>query len=311
MFELDLFFYFEILVYLLGLSATLALASAIYLKCQRRPPSLPTAAEQPQLAELNDDLSAGLKIRKNFGIFPNSNPLPIADRFLGKVLGIGRALFFAQEQRPTVNSSPQIGPSTSKTLSLSMEGSIDQNAVACGAPSHRPNADNHPKVNASPQLEEDLLGDILAGTNSPGGAEFFDALVRHLASALGVRSAVAAKSIKSMKRAVATPAQLQVISFWSDGQQQPNFECNTANTPEALVFEQGMYSCPDCLLETFPEDRRQVVTGARSFLGALLKNSYGEPLGIICIFDDRPLVEAHLAKFRLILSIFAGRAAAD
>ena len=299
MFNRDLFLCFEILAYLLGLSATLVFVIAIYLKWQPRSPSWPTAAEQPQFPELNDDLSAGLKIRKNFGIFPNSNPLPIADRFLGKVLGIRRALCFALQQQPTVDASPPIGPATSKTVSLSISGSIAQNA------------DNPPKVRTSPQLEEDLLGDILAGTNSPGGAEFFDALVRHLACALGVRSAVVSKSIKSIERSNATPAQLQAISFWSDGQQQPNFECNTANTPEALVFEEGMYSCPDSLKETFPQDRRAVVTGARSFLGVLLKNSYDEPLGIICIFHDRPLVEADLAKFRLILRIFAGRAAAE
>jgi diguanylate cyclase (GGDEF)-like protein/PAS domain S-box-containing protein len=304
MFELDLFFYFEILTYLLGLSATLVLVFVIYLKWHRRPPSRPSAEEQPQLAELQPDLSAGLKIRKNFLMFPNSNLLAIAHSFLDKLLGIGCNLFFAQQQRPTVNFSPLVGPSTSKTVSLRMDCSIDQNV-------DRPPNLNPPQVNTSPQLEEDLLGDILAGTNSPGGAEFFDALVRHLASALGVRSAVAAKSIKSRKRADPTPDKLQVISFWSDGQQQPNFECNTANTPEVLVFEQGMYSCPDCLIETFPQDRRPIVTGSRSFLGVLLKNSYGEPLGIICIFHDRPLVESHLAKFRLILSIFAGQATAE
>jgi diguanylate cyclase (GGDEF)-like protein/PAS domain S-box-containing protein len=304
MFELDLFFYFEILAYLLGLSATLALASAIYLKWQPRPPSLPSAVEQPLLTELQPDLSAGLKIWKKFLSFPNSNLLAIADSFLGKLLSIGCHLFFAQQQRPTVNSSPLVGPSTSKTVNLSIQGSIAPN-------DKNPPNDNPPKVNASGQLEEDLLSDILAGTNSPGGAEFFDALVRHLAASLGVRSAVVSKSIKSIKRADADPDQLQVISFWSDGQQQPNFECNTANTPEALVFEQGMYSCPDCLLETFPQDRRPIFTGARSFLGVLLKNSYGEPLGIICIFHDRPLVESNLAKFQLIISIFAGRAAAE
>ncbi len=305
MFDLDLFLYFKILAYLLGLSASLALAIAIYLKLQRRPPNLSPAKEKQQLPKLNDDLSTGLKIRKKFLILPNSNLLWQSDRFLGKVLGIGGAVFFAQQQRPTVNSSPLVCPSTSKTLSLSMESEMGENR------SRLDNADNPNKVNDSEQLEEGLLSDILAGTDSPGGAEFFDALVRHLACALGVRSAVASKSIKSIERADAHPDKLEVISFWSNGEQQPNFECDTANTPEALVFEQAMYSCPDCLLETFPEDRRQVVTGARSFLGALLKNSYGEPLGIICIFHDRPLLEAHLAKFRLILSIFAGRAAAE
>lgn len=305
MFELDLFFYFEILAYLLGLSAILALASAIYLKWQRRSPSLPLAEEKRPLAELNpDDLSAGLKIWKNFGIFSNSNLLPPTERFLGKVLSIGGALLFGQQQRPTVNSSTLVGPGSIKTLSVSISGSMGENR-------DRPKAENPPKVTAWAQLEEDLLGDILAGTDSPGGAEFFDALVRHLASALGVCSAVAAKSIKSKERADAAPDRLQVISFWSDGLWQPNFECDTANTPEAVVIDRGMYSCSDCLLETFPEDRRRIVTSARSFLGVLLKNSYGEPLGIICIFHDRPLAEADLANFRLILSIFAGRAAAE
>ncbi|MEG4496229.1 EAL domain-containing protein [Microcoleus sp. F10-C6] len=305
MFDLNLFFYFEILAYFVGLSATLALASAIYLKWHRRRPGLPLAQEQRQLAELKaDDLSAGLKMRKKFLIVPNSNLWRQTDSCLGKVLGIGRAVFLAQQQRLTVNSSPVVGPRTNKTLTPSISGSMGENR-------DRPNADNPPKVTASPQLEEDLLGDILAGTDSPGGAEFFDSLVRHLASALGVCSAIAAKSIKSMDSADAASDRLQVISFWSNGLWQPNFEYDTANTPEALVLDRGMYSCPDYLLETFPEDRRPVVTGARSFLGVLLKNSYGEPLGIICIFHDRPLPEAHLANFRLILSIFAGRAAAE
>ncbi|MBD1826734.1 EAL domain-containing protein [Microcoleus sp. FACHB-61] len=305
MFELDLFFYFEILAYLVGLSAILALASEIYLKCQRRPPSLPRAQEKRPLAELNpDDLSAGWKIRKNLGIFSKLNPLSPTDCFLGKVLGIGGALFCSQQQRLTVNYSPLAGPGNIKTLSMSISDAMGENR-------DRPNAGNPPKVTASAQLEEDLLGNILAGTDSPGGAEFFDALIRHLASALGVRRAIAAKSIKSKERADAAADRLQVISFWGDGQQQPNFECDTANTPEALVFDRGMYSCPDCLLETFPEDRRPIATGARSFMGVLLKNSYGEPLGIICIFHDRPIPEAHLPNFRLILSIFAGRAAAE
>ncbi|MEG4627152.1 EAL domain-containing protein [Microcoleus sp. w1-18aA5] len=305
MFDLDLFFYFEILAYLLGLLATLAVVYAIYLKWHRRPSRLPLAKEQRQLADLKpDDLSAGLKMPKNFVIFRNSNRWPATDSFLGKVLGVGRAVFLPKQQRLTVNSSPIVGPGNSKTLSLSISGSMGENP-------DRPNAENPPKVNAFAQLEEDLLGEILAGTDSPGGGEFFDALVCHLASALGVRTAVAAKSIKSKPRTDAAADRLQVISFCSDGQQQPNFEYDTANTPEARVLEGGMYSCPDYLWETFPEDRRPVVTGARSFLGVLLKNSYGEPLGIICIFHDRPLVEAHLAKFRLILSIFAGRAAAE
>ncbi len=52
MFDLDLFFYFEILAYLLGLSATLALASAIYLKWQRKPPQSPSGARETAVGRI-------------------------------------------------------------------------------------------------------------------------------------------------------------------------------------------------------------------------------------------------------------------
>ena len=111
MFDLDLFFYFEILAYLLGLSATLALAIRDLSQVAAKTPQSPSGPEKRPLAELNpEDLSARLKIRKNFGIFPNSNLWAPTDKFLGQVLGIGRALFFAKQQRPTVNSSPVVGP---------------------------------------------------------------------------------------------------------------------------------------------------------------------------------------------------------
>ena len=168
---------------------------------------------------------------------------------------------------------------------------------------------NHPKVSVGSQLDEDLLDKILAGIDRATGEEFFEALVRHLESTLGVRSAIAAKLLKSQDR-TSTP-KLQVLSFWSDRQRQPNFECDTANTPEAMVIEQGMYFCPDSLLETFPQDRRPLATGARSFLGISLTNSYGKPLGTLCLFHDRPLAAEKVAQFRLILKIFASRASAE
>lgn len=168
---------------------------------------------------------------------------------------------------------------------------------------------NDPKVSAAAQLDEDLLDQILAGIDRTTGAEFFETLVRHLESTLGVRSVIASKLVKSDDRT--SCPKLQVISFWSDRQRQPNFECDTANTPEAMVIEQGMYSCPESLLETFPQDQRTVATGMRSFLGVSLTNSYGKCLGTICLFHNRPLAAEKVAQFRLILKIFASRASAE
>jgi diguanylate cyclase (GGDEF)-like protein/PAS domain S-box-containing protein len=168
---------------------------------------------------------------------------------------------------------------------------------------------NDPKVIAASQLDEDLLDQILADIDRTTGAEFFESLVRHLESRLGVRSVIASKLVKSDDRT--SNPKLQIIGFWSDRQRQANFECDTANTPEAMVIEQGMYSCPDSLLETFPQDHRPVSSGARSFVGVSLKNSYGKCLGTICLFHDRSLAAEKVAQLRLILKIFASRASAE
>ena len=229
-----------------------------------------------------------------------------------QALGIGDFLFLAEKQHPTHNSQPLVGPATNKTITGNTDSSEAENP-------DRPDASNPPKVSTSAQLEEDLLHEILAGTDQKVGAEFFEVLVTHLASALGVRSAIASILIDSIARAGSTTHRLQLISFWGDSlrdsyasrQQQPSLEYDTTNTPESLVFELGMYCCSDGLLETFPEDRRPIATSARSFLGILLTNSYGEPVGIICVFHDRPLPAENLAKFSLILSIFASRASAE
>ncbi len=260
MFELDLFFYFEIAACILGLSVALAIAIALYLQRQLKPAASP-------------------------------------------VLGIGATLFPAEKQNPTRGVRSQAGPSASNTPTPNVSS-------AEGETFDRPEAAATGKLSFSSKLDEELLGEILAGIGSAGPDEFFETLVRHLASALGVRCAIASKSIKSSDRAAA-PNQLQVISFWSDWQPAPDFDCDTANTPEALVLAQGTYCCRDCLPETFPEDKRPKATGARSFLGTMLANSYSEPLGTVCIFHDRPLPEADIAKFKLILSIFASRAQAE
>jgi diguanylate cyclase (GGDEF)-like protein/PAS domain S-box-containing protein len=180
-----------------------------------------------------------------------------------------------------------------------------------GEISDRPATSNSSKVSAAAKLEEELLSEILAGIDSDTGEEFFAILVRHLASALAVRCAIVSKLSKSSDRTDSTPDRLQVISFWNEGIWQPNFECDLANTPEALVVNQGIYCCRDRLLEIFPEDGRLATIDACSFMGVLLVNSDSEPLGTICFFDDRPILEADLAKFRLILSIFASRAVAE
>ncbi|MGL5065855.1 MAG: sensor domain-containing protein [Microcoleus sp.] len=258
MFELDLFFYFEIAAGILGLSATLAIAIALYLKQQVKSSTSDVAG------------IAALETPPNSDRLEASNP-PVA---------IG----------PTLN--PQVAGTVSVTDS-------------------RPESASNLTISGAPGLDEGVLGDILASIDSTTGEEFFAGIVRHLASALKVRSAIASKAVKSSDRTNLIPSKLQVIGCWTDWQPAPDFECDTVNTPEAMVFDRGSYCCPDNLQATFPADNRLTGTGACSFLGTLLVNSYGEPLGTICIFHDRPLPQELLAKFQLILNIFAAHSAAE
>ncbi|MBW4678955.1 MAG: PAS domain S-box protein [Microcoleus vaginatus WJT46-NPBG5] len=154
------------------------------------------------------------------------------------------------------------------------------------------------------QRAEETLQNIVAGTASVTGEEFFPALVRHLAAALDVRYAL-------VSEAKGDPIEkLQSLAYWAGDHLGENSEFKLAGTPCEVVTEQRQLCYfPDRLQELFPEAPALAPMNAVGYLGVPLLDRSQKVIGNLCIIHDQPLKEDPQAA--LLLTVFAARAAAE
>jgi len=155
------------------------------------------------------------------------------------------------------------------------------------------------EVEERQQAETDLHN-LVAGTASVTGKNFFPALVRHLASALGVRYALISELRDS---------QLHTLAFWSENQLQPNFIYSPQFTPCEVVLHEGSYCCASEIQQQFQYDRDLVDMQVNSYLGVALQGIDQQPIGVLCILDDKKITKPH--RLETVLRIFAARATAE
>jgi len=155
---------------------------------------------------------------------------------------------------------------------------------------------------AERQRTEEALQNIVSGTASVTGQDFFPALVRHLAASLGVRYAI----VSELK----AEARLQTLAFWQNDRPADNIDYAIAGTPCEIVKRNGK-PCyyPEKLQEQFPEDEALVEMEAVSYLGVPLLDASQKVIGLLCVLDDKPILEER--KCRSIMTVFAARAAAE
>ncbi len=135
------------------------------------------------------------------------------------------------------------------------------------------------------------------------GSDYFDSLVRHLATDFGVRYAFVAQC------GDAPDLQAQTVSFWNGGDLGENFSYAVAGTPCEQVLNGEVCHLPDRVQELFPTDAGLVALEAQSYLGIPLHNASGKIIGHIAVLDDKPMPRRpHDIS---ILNIFAARAAAE
>ena len=171
-----------------------------------------------------------------------------------------------------------------------------------GADLHRndfdPVAADRVRVRAS-----EMLWAVLDGTALAPGAAFFPALVRHLASALGVRYVFAAECTDD------TRTRVRTLAFWNGNAAADNFEFDLAGTPCEAVIN-GSESCHTHDLQTrFPDDPGLADLGAESYLGVPLVGTTGEILGHLAVLDVAPMEDDEARA--LLLRTFASRAAME
>jgi PAS domain S-box-containing protein len=155
------------------------------------------------------------------------------------------------------------------------------------------------------RLATAALQNIVAGTASVTGEEFFPALVRHLATALGVRYALV-----SFLVAGNPPEKLQTLALWAGDSLGENCSYSLAGTPcEVAIQQRKLCFYPDCLQELFPEDPLLPDMGAVSYLGVPLIDTSQKVIGLLCVLDDKPLSKDRLTES--LVTVFAARAAAE
>lgn len=145
------------------------------------------------------------------------------------------------------------------------------------------------------------LRDIVAGTASGTGAQFFENLVQHLAKAMDVGYAFIAEFIK--------PNRARTIAYWTPAGITQNVEWELPGTPCQEVLAGQLCHHPSGVHRKFPTDEPLVALGIESYLGVPLVASDGRHFGHLAVFDPRVMPEEPRKLF--IFKIFAARAAAE
>ncbi|MEH2064885.1 MAG: PAS domain S-box protein [Nostoc sp.] len=148
--------------------------------------------------------------------------------------------------------------------------------------------------------DEIALESLIKGTASTTGRDFFPALVEHISSTLDVRNTLVTELIDG---------EVHTLGFWSDGQLQPNICYQPKSTPCEILLKQGFYHCSSRIQQLFPNAKRLAAMEAESSMGVILSDDFGQPIGSLCIVDDKPIPDQH--KFKGILKVFAARASAE
>ena len=106
---------------------------------------------------------------------------------------------------------------------------------------------------------------IVEGTSGGTGEVFFQSLVRHLATAIGVAYAFVAEFADKRTR-------VRTLAYWGKGEIRENVEFDLAGTPCEDVLLGGLCHYPSGVKERFPRDEPLVAMGIESYLGVPLQS---------------------------------------
>ena len=151
--------------------------------------------------------------------------------------------------------------------------------------------------------KRDALWNILEGTASATGEEFFKALVENLARAMDVYGAFLTDYNPEAKSA-------KMLAFWTKDGWTENFTYPVAGTPCEVVYRtEKFFHVREEVAELFPTDLDFKNLGVCGYMGEPLRGIDDRVIGHLSVIDQKPLPDESrcLALFR----IFAARAAAE
>jgi PAS domain S-box-containing protein len=151
---------------------------------------------------------------------------------------------------------------------------------------------------------EETLRHLVASTSALTGEAFFESLVRELAEWTKMRWVVIG-AIDPGKPEKVTP-----LAMWGDSGLVPAPTYDLAGTPCARAVELGYYLVPAEAATIFPEDKELTRLGVASYVGTVLGDEAGKPVGVLCCLHDQPLTQPP-RNIREVLTILANRAGAE
>ncbi len=163
-----------------------------------------------------------------------------------------------------------------------------------GAPQGGPHASRVPPDRA--------LQTLLAATTADLGHDFFRTLVKQLAEAFRVTCAMVGEMLPEQD-------SIRTLAFWSGGTFQDDVTYPLRGTPCHNTVTCSICHYADDVSRQFPEDLMLTDLGLRGYLGAALRSTKGEVIGVLAILHDQ-LLEAGEMDFAL-LGAFAARAGAE
>ena len=159
--------------------------------------------------------------------------------------------------------------------------------------------------------DDQAFRSIVKGTSATTGTEFFQSLVRHLASALPVRYAMVSEIVESHD------STCRIIAGWNGEAEQKFFwkQFGKSNLYEAphtpyedlLSGRVSFYS--DGIQKAFPNEFFLKEIGAESYAGVPFFDSSLNVMGHLAVFDRRPMLDKE--RTISILRVFASRAGAE
>ncbi len=151
--------------------------------------------------------------------------------------------------------------------------------------------------------EEQVLAKLLEGVSDAVGEEFFRALVKNLAEALGTYCALVTEFDRDNRHA-------RALAFWTTEGWYEGYEYTIAGTPcEAVFDKQDLFHHPDHLQGLFPTDHDLPAMGFVSYMGVPLFDTDGTVLGNLAVLDRKPMPPE--PRCVGLLRLFATRAAAE
>lgn len=153
------------------------------------------------------------------------------------------------------------------------------------------------------QIEEEAFRQIVEGTSSRVGDEFFRSLVRHLAKALPVRYAFVNETMNIKE------LQCSTLAAWGGNDFIEKKIFDAMDTPGEEVLAGMLAFHPRNIAETYPKVQDMVGSEIASYAGVPCFDSQFKTIGYLSVMDDKPMLDKK--RTLSILKIFAARAGAE